>query len=115
MYPEINYLIMNILLQISGEFLAQSGFGSFAESLVVVGQASVEGFMTRVLNMFRMIALLFAVAGLMYAAYQLNNGDVRAALMGVLASGLMGAAYVIVVSLFGEPGDGLELDIFLDL
>ncbi|MGB0372830.1 MAG: hypothetical protein ACPGN3_15970 [Opitutales bacterium] len=99
----------------SGDVFALSGLGDVAEPLIVVGQASVEGLMNRVLNMFRMIAVLFAVMGLMFSAYQLySNGDVKAACIGVFASALMGASAVIVVSLFDEAGGGDGIDYLLN-
>ena len=88
-------------------------FTSIGESGVVIAQAGLDGFMTRILNVFRLVSILFSVMGLMYAAYQLNSGDIRSALLGICAAGLMGASYIIVISLFGESTDGLDIDQFL--
>lgn len=95
--------------------LALDFLNAFGDSSAILAQVGVEAFMTRVLNMFRLVSILFAVIGLMYAAYQLNQGDVRSALMGICASGLMGAAYVIVVSLFGDVGSGFEIEGLIEL
>ncbi|MEO0510950.1 MAG: hypothetical protein AAF065_13955 [Verrucomicrobiota bacterium] len=95
--------------------LALDFLNAFGDNGAIIAQVGVEAFMTRVLNMFRLISILFAVIGLMYAAFQLNQGDVRLALMGVCAAGLMGAAYVIVVSLFGDADSGIEIEGFIEI
>lgn len=86
-------------------------FSFITESSGIIAQAGLDGFVTRILNVFRLVSILFAVIGLIYASFQLNSGDVRSALLGICASGLMGSAYLIVVSLFGEPTGELDLDL----
>lgn len=90
-------------------------FNSSQEVGVFFAQVGLEDFMARVLKVFRLVSILFAVIGVMYSAYQLNSGDIRAALLGICASGLMGAAALIVFSLFGEPGDAPYFDLFIEV
>lgn len=73
----------------------------------ILAQAGLEPAIGKVLNVLRIVTILFAVIGVVYAGIQLFLGNISTALFGLLGAGLMAIATVIVNSLYDSIQGGI--------
>ncbi len=98
-----------MITQILEMFIALGSFEATAGSFVLLGQASLPGVVSQVIGIFRLIAFMLAVIGVVYSGIRFSQGDVAAAGYGIIGSGIVALSGVIVYELFEVAGTDIPV------
>ena len=76
---------------------------------VTILAASLPETVTSVIKIFRLIALMLAIIGIVYSGIKFSQGDLSAAGYGIIGAGIVGIAGVIAVELFEASGSDIPI------